>query len=51
VNWILNPNARVIFNYAETKFGTKVTYLSTDATTVGFTSKERVASIRTQLNF
>ena len=51
VNWILNPNARVIFNYAETKFGTKVTYLSTDATTVGFTSKERVVSIRTQLNF
>ena len=51
VNWILNPNARVIFNYAETKFGNKVTYLSTTPADVGFTSKERVASIRTQLNF
>ena len=51
VNWILNPNARVIFNYAETKFGNKVTYLSTTPADVGFTSKERVASVRTQLNF
>ncbi len=51
VNWILNPNARLIFNYAETKFGNKVTYLSTTPADVGFTSKERVASVRTQLNF
>jgi phosphate-selective porin OprO/OprP len=51
VNWILNPNARVIFNYAETKFGNKVTYLSTTPADVGFTSKERVASVRTQLIF
>jgi phosphate-selective porin OprO/OprP len=51
VNWILNPNARVIFNYAETKFGTKITYLSTVATDTGFTTKERVASVRTQLSF
>ena len=51
VNWILNPNARLIFNYAETKFGNKVTYLSTTPADVGFTTKERVASVRTQLNF
>jgi phosphate-selective porin OprO/OprP len=51
LNWILNPNARVMFNYAETKFGTKVTYLSTTATDVGFTDKEKLFSVRTQLSF
>ena len=51
LNWILNPNARVMFNYAETKFGTKVTYLSTTATDVGFTNKEKLFSVRTQLSF
>jgi phosphate-selective porin OprO/OprP len=51
LNWILNPNARVMFNYAETKFGTKVTSLSTTATDVGFTDKEKLFSVRTQLSF
>jgi phosphate-selective porin OprO/OprP len=32
-------------------FGNKVTYLSTTPADVGFTTKERVASVRTQLNF
>ena len=33
------------------RFGNKVTYLSTTPADVGFTTKERVASVRTQLNF
>jgi phosphate-selective porin OprO/OprP len=51
VNWLLNPNARVMFNYAETKFGTRVTYLTTTASDVGFTNKEKLFSVRTQLSF
>jgi phosphate-selective porin OprO/OprP len=52
VNWILNPNSRWIFNYADTKFGTAVTYLSTSSpTSLGTTSREQVMSVRTQLNF
>ena len=51
VNWLLNPNARVMFNYAETKFGTTVTYLTTTASDVGFTNKEKLFSVRTQLSF
>ena len=52
VNWILNPNARVLINYAETKFVTPVTYLSTSSpSTLGTTSGEKVLSLRTQLNF
>ena len=49
VNWILNPNSRVIFNYAVTKFDRPVTYIST--TSLGSTSEEKVVSIRTQINF
>ena len=52
VNWILNPNSRVIFNYAVTKFDRPVTYLSTTTpATLGSTSEEKVVSIRTQINF
>jgi phosphate-selective porin OprO/OprP len=51
LNWILNPHARVMFNYAETKFGTRVTYLTTTASDVGFTNKEKLFSVRTQLSF
>jgi hypothetical protein len=29
LNWILNSNARVMFNYAETKFGHNVIILDT----------------------
>ena len=57
VNWILNSNARVMFNYAETKFGQSVIILdgaytqTTSALTSGSTDKERVFSVRTQINF
>jgi phosphate-selective porin len=56
LNWILNPHARVMFNYAETIFGTKVTYLSTTNDTTklgvtGYTDKEKIFSVRTQLSF
>ena len=55
VNWILNPNARIMFNYAETKFGHNVVILdaqnSVSALTSGATDKERVISVRSQFNF
>lgn len=54
LNWIMNPNARVMLNYSETKFGHNVMMPDTSATanTVGgATDKERVISLRTQINF
>jgi phosphate-selective porin OprO/OprP len=56
LNWILNPNARIMFNYAETKFGHNVVLLDTNTTTSGAqvggaTDKERVISVRSQFNF
>jgi len=50
VNWILNSNARVMFNYATTNFSRPVEVLdsSFDATT---TTKEDIISVRTQFNF
>jgi phosphate-selective porin OprO/OprP len=56
VNWILNPNARIMFNYAETKFGHNVVLLDTNSSvantpTGGATDKERVISVRSQFNF
>jgi len=56
LNWILNPNARIMFNYAETKFGHSVVLLDTNTTTSGAqvggaTDKERVISVRSQFNF
>ena len=55
LNWILNSNARVMFNYAETKFAHAVIILDTNATSnalnSGATDKERVFSVRTQINF
>ena len=56
LNWILNSNARIMFNYAETKFGHNVVLLDTNSTvantpTGGATDKERVISVRTQFNF
>ena len=50
VNWILNSNARVMFNYSQTKFGSAVEYLDTDSTS-SKTSKENIFSVRTQINF
>ena len=53
VNWILNPNARVLFNYARTKFNTPVTPIDVallpGQTNVG--TDEKIFSIRTQLAF
>ena len=51
LNWILNSNARVMFNYSQTKFGSPVEYLDTDANTTSKTSKENIFSVRTQINF
>jgi phosphate-selective porin OprO/OprP len=50
LNWILNSNARVMFNYSATKFGRAVEYLDTD-TDGSTTKREDIFSIRTQFNF
>ena len=51
-NWILNPNSRVLFNYAVTKFQIPTSYLSTALPAqLGTTTAEHVLSVRTQLNF
>jgi phosphate-selective porin OprO/OprP len=49
-NWILNPNARVMFNVSQTSFDTAVEALDTaqDSST---TKKETVVSVRTHINF
>jgi phosphate-selective porin OprO/OprP len=49
LNWIMNSNARVMLNYAETTFGSKVEALDTASGPV--VEKERVISVRTQVNF
>ena len=51
LNWILNSNARVMFNYSQTKFGSAVEYLDTDNNTTSTTKKEDIFSVRTQINF
>ena len=52
VNWILNPNTRIMINYADTHFATPVGYLTTYYPSgLGTTSREQVISVRTQLNF
>jgi phosphate-selective porin OprO/OprP len=54
LNWFLNSNARVMLNYSETKFGQNVIMLDTSPYTAagsGVTDKERVISLRTQINF
>jgi phosphate-selective porin len=54
LNWIMNSNARVMFNYAETTFAHNVILLDTNVTgntLGGATNKERVISVRTQVNF
>ncbi len=49
-NWILNPNARIMFNVAQTKFGTAVEALDT-ASDSSTTNSETIVSVRTQINF
>jgi phosphate-selective porin OprO/OprP len=54
LNWIMNSNARVMLNYSETTFGHNVMMLDTSSTantTGGAINKERVISLRTQVNF
>jgi len=55
LNWILNSNARIMFNYAETKFAHNVILLDVNQTSgstiSGATPSEKVFSIRTQFNF
>jgi phosphate-selective porin OprO/OprP len=57
LNWLLNSNARIMFNYAETRFGRDIILLDTNERSngavypSGATSKERVISVRTQINF
>jgi len=54
LNWILNSNARVMFNYAETTFAHPVILLDVNKPgniVSGATDKERVISVRTQVNF
>jgi len=54
----LNSNARIMFNYAETKFPHKIVLLDVNkytnaygAISSGTTDKERVISVRSQFNF
>ena len=49
LNWILNPNARVMLNYSISKFKTTFTPVDISGTSQGNT--EKVVSIRTQFNF
>ncbi len=49
VNWLLNPNARVMLNLAYTKFNTAVS--PTDTSGLGSADSEKVISLRTQVNF
>lgn len=55
LNWILNSNARIMLNYAETKYGHNIVLLdasnSVNALTSGVTNKERVIFVRSQFNF
>ena len=57
LNWILNSNARVMFNYAQTTFGNSVIILdgafsnTVNSLASGATDTERVFSVRTQINF
>jgi phosphate-selective porin OprO/OprP len=52
LNWLLNPNTRIMLNYADTHFGRPVYYLTTSVpSSLGSTSREQVISVRTQLNF
>jgi phosphate-selective porin OprO/OprP len=49
LNWLLNPNARIMLNYSLTKFDTAVTPLDVDGATAG--KDEHIISLRSQLNF
>ncbi len=48
LNWIMNPNARVMLNYSDTQFDTAFTPVDTTGSTI---SGEKTISLRTQVNF
>ena len=50
LNWLINPNARVMLNYAHTVFDTAVKPVDVANNTITSTS-EKVISLRTQINF
>jgi phosphate-selective porin OprO/OprP len=49
LNWILNPNARIMLNYSVSKFTTTFTPVDISNTTQGNT--EKIVSLRSQFNF
>jgi phosphate-selective porin OprO/OprP len=49
LNWLMNPNARIMLNYSMTKFNAAVSPL--DVTTTSTSDSERILSVRTQVNF
>ncbi len=49
LNWLINPNARVMLNYSTTNFDTPVKPLDVSGASAG--SSEKMISLRTQLNF
>jgi phosphate-selective porin OprO/OprP len=49
LNWLLNPNARVMLNLSATRFNDSIAPL--DVTTTSYARTENVISLRTQLNF
>ena len=49
LNWLLNPNARIMLNYSATKFSNPVTPLDVTGATAG--KDEKVISLRSQINF
>ncbi len=53
LTWFINPNARIMLNYAETKFDTAFAAFKSSGTLSGATaaSSERVVMMRTQFNF
>jgi len=50
LNWFLSSNARVMFNYSKTAFGSSVEALDTNSDS-STTKTENIFSIRTQINF
>jgi phosphate-selective porin OprO/OprP len=50
LNWLMSSNARVMFNYSDTRFGQSVEYLDTDSNS-STTTGEQIFSVRTQVNF